>query len=108
MKQPETYGELFKPRPKKWGLRGDPYLWDALMEILEESPLPESFSEFASAIEGTFEYCTGAKISNRGFLFVEQFAHGGMSSGGISMEFWQRVAMPLLLKRFSQRFPSEN
>ena len=108
MKPPETYGELFKLRPKKWGLRGDPYLWDGLLEVLEESPLPMTYSECARKIEETFECCTGVQFSDRGQPFIERYAHGGMSSGHISLEFWQRVAMPLLLKRFSKRFPCEN
>lgn len=31
---------LFKKRPEKWGLRGDPYFWDYLETIFEKYECP--------------------------------------------------------------------
>lgn len=107
MKQPETFDDIFEPRPKTWGLRGDPYLWDDMSLSLGLTPLPRSFSDFALQIETLFEGFTGAKISDRGNVFVKRYSHGGMSSGYISLEFWQRKGFPLLLERFSRRFQKE-
>lgn len=35
-------------------------------------------------------------------LFLSQYAHGGMSSGQISGEFWVERALPLLLERLKR------
>ena len=108
MNRPETFRDLFTPRPsRQWGLRGDPYLWTELAETLGNQPLPRTYGEFAMILENAFEKCTGTKISARGQVYVERYAHGGMSSGHISLEFWQTKGLPALLKRFSNRFETE-
>lgn len=35
-------GSLFTPEPEQWGLRGDPYLWRALREALDETSIPST------------------------------------------------------------------
>ena len=33
-------------------------------------------------------------------LFDKRFAHGGMSSGHVSMDWWRREGLPLVRRRF--------
>jgi hypothetical protein len=97
---------LFEPLPDSWGLRGDPFLWRAMIRLLRKTPLPKTEEELVSLIETSFERLTGNRlpkdcISEPEFIFVERFAHGGMSSGHLSFDFWRQSAIPLLCSRYS-------
>lgn len=35
------------------------------------------------------------------FAVIEQFAHGGMSSGGVDNEWWMEIGIPLLKSRLT-------
>jgi molybdenum cofactor cytidylyltransferase len=35
------------------------------------------------------------------FAVIEQFAHGGMSSGGVDNEWWMETGIPLLKSRLA-------
>jgi len=104
MQQPQTYADLFTPAPQSMGLRGDPYLWANLREWLGSNPLPSTYSEFTHRLEVAFILLTGKTIADEGNVYIERYAHGGMSSGHISLEFWQRKGFPLLCQRFGRHF----
>ncbi len=93
---------LFVEEPTQWGLRGDPYLWRAMREHFASTPLPSSVLEFDQVIAAAFEQLTMQSISSTNNFSVKEFAHGGMSSGGIAPEFWRAQALPLLKKRLAQ------
>ena len=65
---------IFEEKPVRWGLRGDPYFWDYLKEIAE-------YMDFA---------------------VIEQFAHGGMSSGGVDNMWWTEEGIPMLKDRLDK------
>lgn len=94
---------IFKPKPEFWGLRGDPYLWDELEQVFANIPAPCSKTSFIDYFEKFFQ-----KLTNHSFnteaesIFVEKYARGGMSSGQISMEFWRKKALLLLLNRLEK------
>ncbi|WP_428380962.1 hypothetical protein [Nevskia ramosa] len=92
---------LFSPEPFQMGLRGDWYLWGEMAERFQGMPLPKSSPELSAALEEMFEKLTGRPLSHSGHLYLERHAHGGMSSGGISTEFWRERGLPLLLSRFT-------
>ena len=98
----QTVRPLFATAPPQWGLRGDPYLWDELSDILSDTPLPQTESELVRLVEAGFERLTGHAMSEPDTFVVERYAHGGMSSGGVSPDFWRDEAMPLLLRRFRE------
>lgn len=81
---------LFKPAPEQWGLRGDPYLWDAMKRFLGPCSLPRTEDQLVSIIEIMFEKPTGKglpdvrAVSEDDTIFVKRFAHGGMSNGHVS------------------------
>jgi molybdenum cofactor cytidylyltransferase len=90
---------VFFPMPEKWGLRGDPYLWAALSAYLGLSACDQNFdTDFRHA----FKHLTNQDFDRASdTFFVETFAHGGMSSGAISMEWWRETGLPLLKQRIA-------
>jgi hypothetical protein len=92
---------LFDPEPDTWGLRGDPYLWRALRKRLADEPLPGSPDEVARVIHAALEEltCTALADDSAEHIYSEDFAHGGMSSGMISLETWRRQLVPTLVQR---------
>ncbi|MFS0576249.1 hypothetical protein AB1K83_11480 [Sporosarcina sp. 179-K 3D1 HS] len=86
------------------GARGDPYLWDELEQAFATISLSCSKAYFIDQFEKFFQELTNHtfKDNKECEIFVEKYARGGMSSGSISMEFWQREALPLLLNRLEK------
>jgi len=93
--------DLFDPEPQSWGLRGDPYLWRALREHLAGTDLPASAAELTSLLHAAFRELTGVDLASEpaSSVYREQYAHGGLSSGGISLDAWRQKLMPLLTER---------
>ena len=91
--------EIFKDEPIQWGLRGDPYLWREMKKRLEENEMPSSAQELKALLESTYEAATGYPITYKKHFAVERFKHGGMSSGGISPDFWVNHGIPMLVQR---------
>jgi hypothetical protein len=90
-----TIGQLFEEEPLQWGLRGDPYLWRAMHARFFLIPLPSFASNLDEQIEQAFQTLTGHALSTPAAFHVLEFAHGGMSNGAISPEFWREKALPL-------------
>lgn len=95
-----TISLIFDPKPEKWGLRGDPYLWDDLQKVFTTIPLPCSKTLFIHHFEKFFQELTNHPFkADTDFFQVDKYAHGGMSTGGISVNFWKKQALPLLITR---------
>jgi hypothetical protein len=92
---------LFDPEPQVWGLRGDPHLWRALGEHLSGTDLPSSADEVGSLLHAAFAEIAGIDLASdpASSAYLEQYAHGGMSSGMISLDTWRQQLMPLLIER---------
>ena len=100
--------ELFQPVPLTWGLRGDPYLWQEMQEDLASTPCPDDLQSLKELVYEKFESLTGSRLLGDERIYVKRLAHGGMSSGHVSPEFWIEKGVPLLCARFdraSQRNP---
>ena len=93
--------DLFDPEPEQWGLRGDPYVWQALRDHLGESYLPPSLGEVEAMLYTAFDRLVAVDLATETSTSVyrEQFAHGGMSSGQVHLETWRAVLLPLLIDR---------
>lgn len=100
MSQSRTIADLFAEEPAQWGLRGDPYLWRAMREYFAAVPLPPRVSALEEKIAHAFLVLSGQPLSAPDNFYAPQFAHGGMSSGYISPEYWRVRALPLLRKRY--------
>ncbi|AIQ25829.1 hypothetical protein NYE25_15765 [Paenibacillus sp. FSL E2-8871] len=96
----KTVSVIFNERPKRWGLRGDPYLWDELERYFQEVNYPCTGEEFAEIFKYAFEELTGSSLGDLDKqIYCEKYSHGGMSSGHVCLEFWIEVAIPLLIER---------
>jgi hypothetical protein len=102
MQKGKTLAQIFKEEPPRWGLRGDPYLWNEMKSLLADLPCPDTEEDFNILLEQTFEKLTGRSIRELPSVFVERYGHGGMSSGHVSTEFWIEVGFPILRERFRQ------
>jgi len=95
-----TFGYLLSITPPSWDFRGSPYLWNDIKQTLLNEELPNTFEEAFSKIADLFEKCTGKKIDCGEDFGVQKYAHGGMSSGGISANFWNTKLKGFLQKSF--------
>lgn len=66
-------------------------------------PLPATADELAALVTAEFERLTGHPVTNGEMIHLEQYAHGGMSSGMVWPEFWRDTAIPLLRERHAVR-----
>lgn len=98
----DQIGQLFDPLPEHWGLRGDPFLWQAMKDSLSARRLPTTASSLIVDIERAFEKLSGRPLYASPPFYMKEFAHGGMSSGGIDPSFWRGIALPLLLSRYAE------
>ena len=88
---------IFDIKPKQWGLRGDPYLWDEMQkQCIGESVDTDAYG-IAEFVSEYFEKATGMPLTYDAKTHVERFAHGGMSSGYVSGQFWIAKGIPLLI-----------
>ena len=94
--------ELFKEKPERWGFRGDPYFWDYLKERAEHMDMI-SPDELETWIKKEFFSLSGKVLTDKymDFAVIEQFAHGGMSSGGVDNVWWMEEGIPLLKSRLA-------
>lgn len=90
---------LFNEKPQKWGLRGDPFLWNDFENAFLEVSLPCTEDEFLLKIQENFLKLTGHKLEENNNFYVEKYGKGGMSSGYICPKVWRENLIPLLIKR---------
>jgi hypothetical protein len=97
--------QLFEESPLHWGLRGDPYLWEALSQRLAEEVWPKTEAELLARLRALFEELSGGNLDGSEPIYADHLAHGGMSSGLVSPDFWRDVGFPHLLDRYVQLNP---
>lgn len=97
---PKKLSEIFQDEPTQWGLRGDPFLWKEMKNMLEDYDFPNTEEQFTALIKQSYEKLTGTPLTTRNNVFVERFNQGGMSSGYVSAQFWIEKAIPMLHKRY--------
>ncbi len=90
---------IFDPEPVSWGFRGDPYFWRYLKKRVSRVPLPVSPEKLERFIRSEYYRLSGTKLNSNSIGIVKEFEHGGMTSGGLSGEFWVKYAIPLLKER---------
>ncbi len=89
---------IFEEEPEYWGYRGDPYFW-AYLKDLAENMDDLSADELEAWIKKEHFALSGKELNFYSVARVEQFAHGGMSSGGIDGKWWTEKGIPLLKSR---------
>ena len=95
---------IFEEKPKSWGFRGDPYFWAYLQDRAEQMELLSS-DELEEWIKPEYRFLSGKPLTDdyMDFAVIEQFAHGGMSSGGVDNQWWMETGIPLLKRRLAGR-----
>ncbi len=93
---------IFEEKPERWGFRGDPYFWDYLKELAENMDLITE-DELEKWIKEEYFSLSGKVLTDKymDFAVIEQFAHGGMSSGGVDNVLWTEEMIPLLKSRLT-------
>lgn len=93
---------IFEDKPEQWGFRGDPYFWDYLRERADHMDII-SADELERWIKDEYLSVSGKELTDEymDFAVVEQFAHGGMSSGGVDNRWWMEKGIPLLKSRLA-------
>ena len=93
---------IFEDRPKSWGFRGDPYFWDHLKGLAENMDMipPDELEQW---IKEEYRSLSGKEMTDKygDFAVIGQFAHGGMSSGGVDNLWWVEEGIPLLKSRLT-------
>ena len=83
-------------------LQGDPYFWDHLNKLAENMDVitPDELEEW---IKAEYLSVSGKPLTDEygDFAVVEEFAHGGMSSGGVDNLWWLEKGIPLLKRRLT-------
>lgn len=94
--------KIFEEKPTKWGFRGDPYFWDYLKELAENMDIVSS-DELEKWIKKEYLLLSGKAMTDKygDFAVIDQFAHGGMSSGGVDNKWWMNDGIPLLKSRLT-------
>lgn len=92
----------FEEKPLSWGLRGDPFFWDYLKECAKNMDII-STEELEKWIKEEYFSLSGKVLTDKymDFAVIEQFAHGGMSSGGVDNKWWMNEGIPLLKSRLA-------
>ena len=92
---------LFRPVPKHWGYRGDPWLWRELRETLALVDAPGSASELQDLVRLAIEELTGVDIWVTDERHVEVARYPWGTAGYyVAPEKWRDELAPLLLDRF--------
>ncbi len=99
---------IFEEKPESWGFRGDPYFW-AHLKALAENMEMLSPNELEEWIKSEYLSVADKPLTDKygDFAVVKQFAHGGMSSGGVDNLWWIETGIPLLKSRLEARSDSE-
>lgn len=93
---------IFNEKPEQWGFRGDPYFWDYLQNYFQNYKFPFNEYEFEKIVFREHFKLSREPLTIFSMGKVEEFAHGGMTSGGLSGEFWINKAIPLLKERIRE------
>lgn len=107
-RQPRSWSAAFDRQPAHWGLRGDPYVWEEMSRHLAHQPMPASRDEALRQLNRCFEIVVGVSVNDARSgtsVYVEKFAHGGMSSGHVDLQTWREKLLPMLANRIMSGNP---
>ena len=99
---PHTMGDLFADEPRQWGLRGDPFVWAAMRERLDATPIPAEATDAERLLRQAFDAVVGVDLDDPGAgepVYREEFAQAGVSSGYVHVATWRDRLIPLLVER---------
>lgn len=99
-----TMADAFKSEPSQWGLRGDPYVWDRMRELLEGVGVPVDRVEQRRLLRAAFRTVVGVDVEHEAEedrVHIAELDHGGQSGGWVDLVTWRERLMPILEARLS-------
>ena len=89
-------------------MRGDPYFWIYLKDLIDKKDIPTA-DALEAFVRDEYYNVSGERMTGdwNDFVRVEKFAHGGMTSGGVSGQWWVENGIPLLRGRFGHFLKAE-
>jgi hypothetical protein len=93
---------VFSDLPGKWGLRGEPQLWEEFKAHFMQECEPNNEERFLEALCKTFEALTGRSVQSDSFIYVSRFNRGGIASGLVDPWNWRSVVFPTLTSRYRE------
>lgn len=94
-----TIGDLLVLEKEGWGLRGDPWLWMELRKSTSRIPLPGTKKELTTLLRNLVLARTNTTMLDGDSVYIARFSRGGMSSGHISLRFWEQEGIPSIVER---------
>jgi len=94
-----TIGDLLVPEKESWGLRGDPWLWRELRKSTSRIPLPDTQTELTALLHNLVLAHTNTTRLDGDAIYIARFSRGGMSSGHLSLRFWEQEGIPTIVER---------
>ena len=101
-------GDGFDIQHRQWGLRGDPHVWAALRQETAAVLTPANTAGIRQAFIEALRRVADVDLDGEehGPVRREKFAHGGMSSGLVDLDWWRDKGLPLLVDRAAARRPA--
>jgi hypothetical protein len=106
-KSSKLIGQIFAHEPEHWGLQGDPYLWFDMKIRLTSGNTINNLRELEDRFREAYRHYVGSELILGRDIFVEKYSIGGMSSSLVSGRFWERVALPLLKRRWKNYYKNQ-
>jgi len=100
----EITENIFIDEPKKWGLRGDPFLWLELKDKLDGESF-ESLYDFKKTLTNEFKLIIQQGTLNDTREIVRmgnKYPRNGMSGGLVSLDWWKEEGLPYLFNKFEE------
>lgn len=90
--------KIFIQKPSRYGLRGDPFLWNELCIELSKEKI-ETLEDFTSKLKNSFKYLVskGVPSENGKIIKMPEYPKEGLSGGLISNTWWINEGIPALL-----------
>lgn len=102
-------GDGFDIAHRQFGLRGDSHAWNAMRELVVSTPTLRTAEAVRAAFVDALYQVANVDIdqTEQQQVYREYLDHGGMSGGGIHVEWWRTRGIPLLVERAITRRPAE-
>ena len=102
-------GDAFDIAHRQSGLRGDAHAWNAMRELVATTPTPLTADAARVAFVDALHQVADVDIDhiNEQQVYREHLNRGGMSGGGVHVEWWRTRGIPLLVHRAITRRPAQ-
>lgn len=93
---------IFSDPPGKWGLKGEPQLWEEFKARFAHQSTPLSEEKFLEELYAAFEELTGRPVLSDTFISVNRYRRDGIGTNMVDPWNWRAVVIPALARRFRE------